>query len=91
MATVIKLYGLINGTPTQHDNEYVVDYSPEAANEPDEILLITTPDKDKATRFNTLEDALACYRHVDKRYPVRRDGRPNRPLTAFTAEFETIE
>lgn len=44
----------------------------------------------KAMKFATMEDALACYRQVSTKRPRREDGKPNRPLTAFTVSFEPI-
>ena len=39
-----------------------------------------------AMRFITLAAAMECYRTIPKNKPTREDGRPNRPLTAFTVE-----
>lgn len=37
--------------------------------------------------FQDSTDAIECWRRVSTLHPVRRDGRPNRPLTAYTVTF----
>lgn len=49
-----------------------------------------TGDKNKALRFSS-ENAFECWRLASKRRPFRPDGKPNRPLTAFSATFPTFE
>jgi len=41
---------------------------------------------DKAIKFNTAEEAYKFWLQIPKNRPVRDDGLPNRPLTAFTVE-----
>jgi hypothetical protein len=43
-----------------------------------------TDDADKAMTFPDRRGALACYQQVPKNHPVRDDGKPNSPLTAYT-------
>jgi len=43
-----------------------------------------TTDTAKALAFPNGADALLFWRQQSKRTPLRPDGRPNRPLTAFT-------
>ena len=90
--TVIIVRGLINGGATGFDNQYVVEF--DAGRDGIEPLsglpiichLVTTPDIDKATRFPFAE-AVGLWRSVDPRIPVRPDGKPNRPFTAFSIEM----
>jgi hypothetical protein len=49
-----------------------------------------TQTRDNAKRFATLKDALTYYRQASLKKPLRDDGRPNRPLTAFTVAFEQL-
>jgi len=90
----IRIDGLVDGTPTIFDGQYVIEYDPSRTGTNPEtgapvplFHLVTTPDIDRATRFGPAE-AVHLYRAVDQRNPVRDDGEPNRPLTAFTVEFE---
>ena len=80
---VIKILGLVNGGVTPFDGQYVVAWDPSR-----DVLvsLQTTSDVDKATRY-TVEGAFELWRAVDPRDPVRPDGKPNRPLTAFSVEI----
>lgn len=47
-----------------------------------------TPMRADAKRFETLMDALAFHRRPATRTPVRDDGEPNRPLTAYSIMIE---
>jgi hypothetical protein len=49
-----------------------------------------TFDKREALTFTTGEDALNFWRQQSKTRPLREDGRPNRPLTAFTVEIVEV-
>jgi hypothetical protein len=53
-------------------------------------LITTTSDIGKARRFADAAEALLCWRQQSRRVPYRPDGKPNRPLTAFTVSFETV-
>lgn len=83
----IQIVGSPTGEPTGIENEYVVSYDP-SAQAPDADyptgILVTTPDLAKARLFPDVAEAIEFYRqsHGD-----RPDGRPNRPLTAFSVCF----
>lgn len=49
-----------------------------------------THDPTQALAFNTTHDAIDYYLRASATRPLRRDGRPNRPLTAFTVSFEEL-
>lgn len=42
----------------------------------------------EALAFPSMQEAFAFWRQQSTRRPLRPDGRPNRPLTAYTVEFE---
>ena len=44
-----------------------------------------------ALQFDTFFDALKAYRTQSTVTPLRDDGQPNRPLTAYTVEIKEIE
>jgi len=50
-------------------------------------ILHATPDLHRAKVFPSLTEALHYYRIVPKCHPLRSDGQPNRPLTAYTIEY----
>jgi hypothetical protein len=88
---VMQIVCLTDGTRTAFDGQYVVEYDPgrdgvDPTGRPMLCYLRTTPRVQDATRF-TGYDALELWRAVDPRQPTRPDGRPNRPLTAFTVSI----
>ena len=50
-----------------------------------------THDKRRALRFLNFTDGLECWRLQSIVNPLRPDGKPNRPLTAFHANFPSYE
>ena len=50
-----------------------------------------THDRRKAMRFANVGEAWECWRRQSALVPLRPDGKPNRPLTAFTVTFDEIE
>lgn len=44
----------------------------------------------KALRFETTEQALAAWKRQSNVRPIRPDGKPNRPLTAYSAEVHRV-
>jgi hypothetical protein len=89
---VIQIVNLINGGRTAFDGQYVVSYDASrdgvepSSGRPMLCHLVATPNLDDAARF-TSGEAFELWRSVDTRNPVRPDGRPNRPFTAFTVEI----
>jgi len=49
-----------------------------------------TGNKADALRFADVGEAMAAWKRQSKVVPFRDDGKPNRPLTAYHATFETI-
>jgi hypothetical protein len=49
-----------------------------------------TADVSKAIRFPTFEAAMELWRTQSKRRPYRPDGKPNRPLTAYSITVEQV-
>jgi hypothetical protein len=48
---------------------------------------LITPDPQRAKRFETNAQAFEFWRQQSKAVPLRPDGKPNRPLTAYTVEI----
>lgn len=91
---IIRIVGLVDGTPTDFDGQYIVEYDPSrvgthpVTGRPMPVFhLVTTPDIRRATRF-VASDAADLYRAIDRRNPTQANGEPNRPLTAFTVELD---
>lgn len=51
----------------------------------------TTVDPKEAMVFESLAAAVALWKSVSPLKPVRKDGRPNRPLTTFSVTFENVD
>jgi len=87
MSLVIKLCS------EPFEDTYLVEYDPTREGvAPDGRELIAyiavTTDKAKAKVFPSIVEAFECWR---QEYGVRIiDGKPNRPLTAFTITFENV-
>lgn len=50
-----------------------------------------TPDKQLARSFESIGDAFEFYRQQSKTVKLRDDGKPNRPITAFTVEIMPLD
>ena len=93
MGAVIRIVGLINGERTPYDDQFVVAYDPERgggliSGRQLQFYLVTTPDVEHARVFDSMIEAGECWKQISRRQPVRPwDGKPNRPLTAFTVEI----
>ena len=96
MEVAMKIQGLVNGGRTGFDGEYLVEYDPERdgfdplLDLPMDAFVSTTPVLAEAKRFETLVEFQAEWARVCQREPTRADGKPNRPLTAFTVSTVPI-
>ena len=81
---VIKFVGDGDGPDT-----FLHSYDPEAHDGRGEATWTTDPAH--ARTFASTADALACWRAVPRNRPTRVDGKPNRPLSAFTVEISAQE
>lgn len=86
---LMSLIGLADGRPSPVDRAYLVRCDVDARNGVGEV--IGTDDPDKAMVFDTIIDAMSYYRRESTVVPLRPDGRPNRPLTAFTILIKPVE
>ena len=76
--------------PRPEDGQYIKEFHPDT----DELglgTLVTTPNITEAMQFATAEEAMKFYRQQSKRCPLRMDGMPNLPLTAFTVEIARFD
>lgn len=49
-----------------------------------------TPDLAQAKRFADVGAAIECWKAQSTKVPTRPDGKPNRPLTAYSITFVTV-
>lgn len=85
----LRILRLNSGNPTTYDGQYVAEYDPSRSGvSPDGIPmmahLVGTDDPSKAMRFVSAQAAGRAWR-LESGY-IRPDGKPDRPLTAFTCE-----
>jgi hypothetical protein len=85
MEHVIKLLGAASGHPTNLEGQYLKSYDPEAFDGRGDV--VATPLKEYAMRFDSFSQAHAFWNQQSKTRPLRPDGKPNKPLTAFTIEI----
>jgi hypothetical protein len=50
-----------------------------------------TTNLDKAKKFASFADAMECWRAQSSIRPFRDDGKPNRPMTAYSVTAERID
>lgn len=68
------------------DGPYLKSYDPEASGGIGHVIWTTDPDR--ARRFESREEAMRLLQAIPRSRPLRPDGKPNRPLTAFTVSIE---
>ncbi len=78
--------GVVHGGGRDPSGQYLRDYDPEAHGGMGEARW--TADPAKARVFASFGEAFECWRQVPRSRPRRPDGKPNRPLTAYTVRFE---
>ena len=69
---------------------YIEDFIPDTDPFGRGEVFVTTL-KQEAKQFADLEAALEFWKQQSKRMPLRPDGKPNRPLTAFSITFESVD
>lgn len=85
MAVVIRILGRAIPGPSPEAGRYVRVYDPNGGGEHGNLTLTGT--RLKAKRYADKAAALEAYRAINENHPLRPDGMPNRPLTAFTVEL----
>lgn len=95
MTLVMKIEGLATGQRTPFDGQYLKEYDPDRGGTDTQgqaviAHVVTTPNRDEAMRFTDAAHLHRVWTQVPAADPVRPDGKPNRPLTAFTVSTEVI-
>jgi hypothetical protein len=84
MSIVMKIVGLADGRPDASEGQYVQRMDFETGD------LCTCRRAEEALRFDDVEVLLNYWMTQSCTVPLRDDGKPNRPLTAFTIETELV-
>lgn len=70
---------------SQHQGRYVSRYDPDAHGGRGEVWTVVDPRE--ALQFDSLVALADFHRQVSKVKPLREDGKPNRPITAYTVSI----
>ena len=87
--TVIWIDSLMFPNDSQDIKKYLKTYDPEAHEGMG--LIEFTGDVHEAMKFVSAVEALRCLRQVPNNRPIRSDGKPNRPLTAYTVQILAVD
>ena len=79
MPFVIRCVGLATNPRSGPRGQFLMTYHPSGLSE-------WTLDPQRAMTFESHSAAIALWKSVHPTHPTRSDGRPNRPLTAFSIE-----
>jgi hypothetical protein len=75
---------MANGRPLDTDGAWLVECNVDAAGGRGTVR--ATHERARAKRFADAGEAMAYWKRQSKVRPLRPDGKPNRPLTAYTIE-----
>lgn len=81
----IKVVSFANGQPCREAGSYIKNFDAEAYPARGSVLLTWEPED--AKRFSNQQQAFEFWQTQCKHEPVRPDGRPNRPLTAYNVSI----
>lgn len=95
MPVLITFAGLSNGRLTPFDGKYLKEYDPgrdgvDPSGRPMIAHIVVTDDPASAMHFIDAAHAWEEWKRIDPRRPIRPDGKPNRPLTAFTIDIGPV-
>lgn len=85
-AVLIRIIEPVWGGPSDLDGQWLKAYDPNARD--GRGTVVGTTHRKEAMRFADMLAAMKFWRQTSTVLPVRPDGMPNRPLTAFTIEVE---
>jgi hypothetical protein len=89
---IIELVGVANplsSPDSMRPGEFLCSFDPDAYGGIGRAE--STPDVEQALKFADAKDAYECWRKQSTVRPLRDDGKPNRPLTAYTVEIQQLE
>ncbi len=88
MSAVIKCWGPVHAVKETVSGEYLKSFDPEAHDGRGDATF--TRNLKEAMVFTDAVEAIKTWQSQSKTRPLRDDGRPNRPLTSFSASFENV-
>jgi len=88
MTYIIQCWGFADGSDCPMEGQYVETFDHDAYG--GQGYGVFTSDPSKAMRFKNTTDAFEFWNKVSTVKPIRKDGKPNKPLTATTVSIERI-
>jgi hypothetical protein len=93
---LMRIESLVSGHSTPFDGKYLMEYDADRPGlDPDGnpmlVHIVCTDDPMKAIQFHNLMEYHALWTKTPKRQPIRPDGKPNRPLTAFSVSTISLK
>ena len=85
MGCVVRFIEGADGRSTPLDGLWLKSFDPDVGGGRGHVA--GTPKREDALRFANKGEAWEFWRQVSRSVPLRPDGNPNRPLTAFTIEI----
>lgn len=85
---VIRIVCDATGQSTAVDGQYIMSFNPDAHDGRGDVA--TCMKQGDAKQFNTTAEAHSFWRQQSKVKPLRPDGKPNCPLTAYNVELLPI-
>lgn len=85
---VIRIVASATGETTRDDGRFLLSYEPHSG---PHGRFVTTSRINAAMVFDDAVKAIECWQQISTSNPTRPDGKPNRPLTAFTIEVQKVE
>lgn len=86
---VIQIIGSADGSPCDIAGGYVAEFDPDGYSGRGNLRL--TRDPASAIKFHDFVAAVEYWKQQSIEKPLRPDGKPNRPLTAYTVEMVKVK
>lgn len=92
----VQLVALADGPPTPLDGRWLVSYDPDTPSRgPGGVMLNctiqVTTERALAKTFPSFVEAHRYVYRPSRKHPLRADGKPNRPLSAWTLSIEQVD
>jgi hypothetical protein len=83
---VVRVLGVVPTGETFAEPTFMQSFNPSTPDGRGDLVL--TGDVEKAQVFSSAAEAMALWRTQSSTVPLRPDGQPNRPFTAFTIQVQ---
>jgi hypothetical protein len=92
MSCALRIVGVAMPNDCMEAGKYIMEFDVGAlASSANDPLIPMTTDPKIAAQFANAHEALAFWRIQSRVVPLRSDGKPNRPLTAYSVEICPVD